>query len=117
MTFEVVATAGDVPVDTIRKVVVDSRAIALVHTADDEFYAVDDRCSHADVSLSEGYVDGCMIECWLHGSEFDLRTGVPTNPPAFEPIPTYAVRVTGTGDAAVIEVDPTPVLAQTTTSA
>ena len=51
---------------------------------DGDFYAINDVCSHADVSLSEGEVDGRTIECWLHGSRFDLRTG---QPPAF-PRPT-----------------------------
>ena len=58
-------------------------------------YAIHDECSHAAVALSEGEVDGCTIECWLHGSRFDLRTGKPTGPPATEPVPIYPVRVDG----------------------
>ncbi len=50
-----------------------------------------DICSHADVSLSEGEVDGCTLECWLHGSRFDLRTGEPSGPPATTPVPVYPV--------------------------
>ena len=49
-----------------------------VRTADGDVHAVDDTCSHANVSLSEGELDGCTLECWLHGSRFDLRTGTPT---------------------------------------
>ncbi len=62
----------------------------------DEVYAIGDRCSHADVSLSGGIVDerACTLECPKHGSEFDLRTGAPQSLPALRPVPTYEVRVT-----------------------
>ncbi len=52
-----------------------------------------DECSHAAVALSEGEVDGCTLECWLHGSRFDLRTGEPTGLPATEPVPVYPVEI------------------------
>ena len=58
-------------------------------------YAVSDICSHADVSLSEGEVEDGHVECWLHGSRFDLATGRPTGLPATKPIPTYPVTVEG----------------------
>ena len=70
----------------------------------DEVFAVDDVCSHAEVSLSEGEVSGCQIECWLHGSRFDLRTGEPSGPPAFEPVPVYPVEIEGQGDEAIVLV-------------
>ena len=54
---------------------------------------VSDICSHQDVSLSEGEVDDCAIECWLHGSRFDLRTGAPSALPATRPIPVYRLEV------------------------
>ena len=54
-----------------------------------------DICSHADVALSEGEVDGCTLECWLHGSRFDLRTGKPTAMPATAPVPVYPVKIEG----------------------
>ncbi|MDP9497512.1 MAG: bifunctional 3-phenylpropionate/cinnamic acid dioxygenase ferredoxin subunit [Actinomycetota bacterium] len=60
-----------------------------------EVFAIGDRCSHADVSLSEGDVEDGKIECWLHGSMFDLRTGQPTGLPANRPVPTYPVTVEG----------------------
>ncbi len=60
-----------------------------------EVFALLDRCSHADVPLSEGDVDDGLIECWLHGSEFDLRTGVPTGLPAVKAVPTFPVTVEG----------------------
>ena len=72
---------------------VDGTPIAVVHADDDNFYAVHDECSHAAVALSEGEVDGCTLECWLHGSRFDLRTGEPTGLPATEPVPVYPVEI------------------------
>ena len=68
--------------------------IAVVKDGDD-FYAIYDECSHAAIPLSEGDVEGCFIECWLHGSRFDLRTGKPTGLPATEPVAIYPVKVDG----------------------
>ncbi|NUR06979.1 MAG: non-heme iron oxygenase ferredoxin subunit [Nocardioidaceae bacterium] len=61
----------------------------------DDWYAVQDECSHAAIPLSEGDVEGCEVECWLHGSRFDLRTGKPTGLPATEPVPIFPVKVEG----------------------
>jgi 3-phenylpropionate/trans-cinnamate dioxygenase ferredoxin subunit len=60
-----------------------------------EVFAIGDTCTHADVSLSEGDVEDGTVECWLHGSRFDLRTGWPTSLPATKPVPTYPVSVIG----------------------
>jgi 3-phenylpropionate/trans-cinnamate dioxygenase ferredoxin subunit len=67
--------------------------VAVVRDEDGDVHVVDDTCSHANVSLAEGEVDGCTIECWLHGSRFDLRTGRPTSLPAIRPIAVYPVRI------------------------
>jgi 3-phenylpropionate/trans-cinnamate dioxygenase ferredoxin subunit len=75
-------------------VTVDGVAIAVVRDGG-EVYAIRDECSHASVALSEGDVQGCEIECWLHGSTFDLRTGKPTCLPATEPVAIYPVSVEG----------------------
>jgi 3-phenylpropionate/trans-cinnamate dioxygenase ferredoxin subunit len=87
-------SVGDVPEGTAHRVVVDGEPIAVVHTQG-QWFAVSDICSHADVSLAEGEVDGCTLECWLHGSRFDLRTGAPSGPPAVAPIPVYPVSIEG----------------------
>ncbi len=77
--------------------------VAVVRDEAGDLHAVSDVCSHADVSLSEGEVDGCTIECWLHGSRFDLRTGKPTGLPATKPVPVYPVKIEGEGpDASVL---------------
>ena len=60
-----------------------------------EVFAIADICSHADVALSEGEVDNGTVECWLHGSRFDLRSGRPTGLPANRPVPTYPVKIDG----------------------
>ena len=59
----------------------------------DEVFAIEDVCSHAEIPLTDGEVDGCTIECVLHGSRFDLRTGKPTGPPATRPVPVYPTTV------------------------
>ena len=58
---------------------------------DNEVFAIDDTCSHSDASLSEGDVTDFKIECWLHGAEFDLRTGEALTPPATAPLKTFKV--------------------------
>ncbi len=67
-----------------------------------QVFAVDDTCSHSDASLSEGDVTDFKIECWLHGAEFDLRTGEGLTPPAVAPLHTYGVHVDG--DSVTVEI-------------
>lgn len=74
------------------RVVVDGEDVLLAKIAD-EIFAVSDICSHSEVSLSEGEIYGCAIECWLHGSSFDLRSGKPSGPPATSPIKTFAIKL------------------------
>jgi nitrite reductase/ring-hydroxylating ferredoxin subunit len=81
---------------------VDDEPVAVVRT-DGRVFAIHDVCSHAEVALSEGEVYDTTIECWLHGSCFDLETGEPTGLPATEPVRVYPVRVDGEGpDADVL---------------
>jgi 3-phenylpropionate/trans-cinnamate dioxygenase ferredoxin subunit len=79
-----------------RRFDIGAHRIALVRI-EDEFHAIGDRCSHEDYSLSEGevLVDACEIECWKHGSMFDLVTGEPTSLPATKPVSVYRVRIDG----------------------
>ena len=94
MTAQRVCTVDEIPEDEPMRVVVDGTPVCLAR-CDGEILAIHDVCSHADVPLSEGELDGCTVECWLHGSRFDLRTGKPTGLPATKPVPTYRVRVEG----------------------
>ena len=90
----VVAKFDELEPGTATKVMVDGVAVAVVRI-DDDLYAIGDRCSHADVSLSEGEVDPYdrHLECWKHGSRFSLATGEPDTLPATRPVPVYDVRV------------------------
>ncbi|MFC6094126.1 non-heme iron oxygenase ferredoxin subunit [Saccharothrix lopnurensis] len=72
----------------------------------DTVHALRDLCTHAEVSLSEGEVTRKGVECWLHGSCFDLRTGRPSSPPATEPVDVFAVELRG-GDVYVDVTAPT----------
>ena len=68
--------------------------LAIVHS-NGAFYAIYDECSHAQIPLSEGDVGDGEIECYLHGSRFDLRTGEPIGLPATERVPVYRCLVEG----------------------
>ena len=103
MTFELVGPAADVAKGSVVTAEIDGVDVAIVHADDDQFYAVRDECSHAAVALSEGEVDGCTLECWLHGSRFDLRTGEPTGLPAIRPVPVYPLTIDG--ERVLVDVD------------
>ena len=85
---------SDLPEDGALRVELDGTPICIARSGG-EVFAISDLCSHADVSLSEGDVEDGQIECWLHGSKFDLRTGAPTGLPAIKPVATYPVTVEG----------------------
>jgi 3-phenylpropionate/trans-cinnamate dioxygenase ferredoxin subunit len=82
------------------KIEKDGRTICVTRVGD-QVFAIDDTCSHSDASLSEGDITGFKIECWLHGAEFDLRTGEALTPPAVAPIKVYPVIVDG--DSVTVE--------------
>ncbi len=92
--FVKVAQVTDVPAGEAKLVRVGDQFVAL-YNCNGEFYATDDTCTHAEASLSEGFLQGCEIECPLHGGRFDVRSGKATWSPAFVPVPTYEVRVEG----------------------
>ncbi len=95
----------DLTPGTARRFEVGARALAIVRL-DDTVYALGDVCSHQNVSLSEGEVDPeeATIECWKHGSAFELATGEPCSLPATQPVPVYDVRVDD-GDVVVVVPD------------
>lgn len=98
-----VCSVKDVEPNTAARFVVEGLAVAVVRIEDD-WYAIGDRCSHADVSLSEGEVDpgDRHLECWKHGSRFSLETGEPDTLPATKPVPVLTVTVEG--DDVLVEV-------------
>jgi 3-phenylpropionate/trans-cinnamate dioxygenase ferredoxin component len=93
-TFVRACALADVPEDGALGTEIAGVPVAIVRTGD-EVFAVHDVCSHEEVPLSEGDVYDHTLECWLHGSCFDLRTGDPTGPPATRPVPVYPVKVDG----------------------
>jgi 3-phenylpropionate/trans-cinnamate dioxygenase ferredoxin component len=92
MAFERVCAVDEVPDDEALAVEVGDLELAIARDGD-EIFAVQNVCSHAEVALSEGEVADGTVECWLHGSCFDLRTGKPTHLPATEPVATFPVEV------------------------
>lgn len=95
----------DIEPNSAIRVDIEGHRLAVVR-CDDDVYVIGDRCTHADISLSEGevYCDTRTIECWKHGSEFRLEDGVPEALPATRPTPTYAVSVVD-GDI-FVELEP-----------
>lgn len=98
---------ADIPEGQALGVQVADLKVALVRQGD-VVYAIADACSHADVALSEGEVSGCTLECWLHGSQFDLRTGAPLTPPATKAVPIYPTRTRLDGERVVVDMRTTP---------
>ena len=99
--FVKIATTADIPPGKVNVYEVDGRQIAVCNV-DGTFYAIDDTCTHAEASLSEGHVTGDEIMCPLHMATFSILTGEVTGPPADEDLATYPVRVNG--DDVQIEV-------------
>ena len=103
----------DLPAVGALRVVLGGEPVAVVRTEDGTVHAIGDTCSHAEVSLAEGEVSDGSIECWLHGSCFDLRTGEPTSLPAIRPVPVYPVTLDG--DDVLVDVA-NPITDGTTTT-
>ena len=88
------AGRSDLAAGEVLGVEVAGRSIAL-YSADDGIFATDNICTHAYACLSDGWLDGEVIECPLHAARFDIRTGKVLDPPATEDLKTYQVRVVG----------------------
>jgi len=87
-----IAKLAEFPVDTRRVISIDGQAI-IVFNLGGNFYAIEDRCSHDDSPLHEGELEGDEIICPWHGARFCLKTGEVTEPPAYEDIQTFPVRI------------------------
>lgn len=90
-----------------KRVEVDGVAIAVVVDSAGTVHALGDVCTHGDISLSEGFVEDDTLECWAHGSKFELTTGKPLTLPAYEPVAVYNVTITD-GD---VYIDPSDTVA------
>ncbi len=102
-----VCAVTDLEVNQAVRVLIDDIPIALVRDASNTVHAIGDTCTHGEISLSEGFVEGDSLECWAHGSQFSLTTGKPATLPAYEPVPVYKVEIVD-GD---VHVDPHETLA------
>lgn len=102
--LERLCSVSDVPEGTAQRFELGALAIAVARIGD-AWFAIGDRCTHQDVSLSEGELDtsACTLECPKHGSCFSLETGAPGSLPATRPVSTYVVRIDD--DVVYIEVD------------
>ena len=87
-----VAPAEEIAPGNYRVVDVEDVQIA-VFNIDGDFYAIEDVCTHDYETLTGGCIEGCQIECPRHGARFDIKTGEALTPPAYEPVPTFPVRV------------------------
>ncbi|WP_323961813.1 Rieske 2Fe-2S domain-containing protein [Arthrobacter sp. JZ12] len=94
---ELVCKVDEIGVKQALRILIGDLPVAIVKDSEGAIHAIGDTCSHADISLSEGDVEGCAIECWGHGSQFDLRTGMPLQLPAYEPVPVFALEIHGDG--------------------
>lgn len=89
-----VANTSEIPEESALRVMAAGRGLCLARSRG-RVYALADECSHGRVRLSEGDVEDGFVECYLHGSRFDLGTGQPLTLPATEPVATFPVRVDG----------------------
>lgn len=92
MEFVKVATVDQIAPGTALRLEVGDEPVAIFNL-DGEFYAIGDTCSHEEASLSEGDVYGDVVECPLHGAEFDIKTGAARTLPAVTPVPTFPVKI------------------------
>ena len=107
MTATKVFPLSELTPDAAKRVVIDDIAIAVVLDSEGTVHAIGDTCTHGDISLSEGFVEDDTLECWAHGSKFELTTGKPLSLPAYEPVPVFAVEIID-GD---VYIDPATTLA------
>ena len=103
MSLRRACSLADLPAkESAIQVDLDGTLVAVVRDGEGELHAIEDECSHAKVPLSEGDVVDCTIECYLHGSTFDLRTGRAMNLPATQPVRVFPVLIDGDD----VQVDP-----------
>lgn len=92
----------DVAEGTALRVESGDLVLAVFHI-EGQFYVTDDQCTHGPGSLSDGYIDGDVVECNFHNGQFDIKTGEVVSPPCMIPIKTYPVTVEN--GTVTIEVD------------
>mgnify|MGYP002141680864 CR=1 FL=1 len=91
MAESLLCARTDLVQDQAKRIVVNGMPIAVVLDSAGTVHAIGDTCTHGDISLSEGFVEDGTLECWAHGSKFELTTGKPLTLPAYEPVPVFVV--------------------------
>ena len=92
--FTKIARTEEIPAGSMKSVEFAGERVVIANVEGD-YYAFGDECPHAGGLLSEGYIEGKSVECPLHGSLFNMSTGIPETPPADESVPVYQVKVEG----------------------
>ncbi|MFT4229272.1 MAG: non-heme iron oxygenase ferredoxin subunit [Microbacterium sp.] len=95
MSLQRICALSELVQDEARRFEVEGVPVAVVLDSNGDVHAIGDTCTHGEISLAEGFVDGDTLECWAHGSAFSLRTGRPLNLPAYEPVPVFVVEIDG----------------------
>lgn len=95
IAYHKVAQTTDIDDGEVIEVILGDKEIAL-YNIEGEFYATDNICTHAYAALSDGYVEGDIIECPLHGGKFEIKTGAPASAPCTEALKVYPVKIDGT---------------------
>jgi 3-phenylpropionate/trans-cinnamate dioxygenase ferredoxin subunit len=90
--FERIATVDEIPAGGRMSVLIDETPALLLRVGD-QFYAIEDVCTHDGQPLTDGPLNGCEITCPRHGARFDIRTGAALCMPATEPVATFEVEV------------------------
>ena len=94
--------AADVAAGSVIRVEKDDLQVA-VYNVDGEYFVTDDACTHGPGLMSEGYLDGDVIECNFHNGQFSVKTGEVVAPPCMIPLKSYPAKVEN--GVVVIEVD------------
>jgi len=103
MTATRVALLDELAPNTPLRVDLGDVPVCVVLDTEGAVHAIGDQCSHGEISLSDGFVENCEIECWAHGAKFSLKTGAALTLPAYEPVPVYEVTISPAGE---VFVDP-----------
>lgn len=93
--FEKVGNTSEIPPGGRISAILDDEIPVLILRAGDDFYCLEDVCTHDGQPMTEGDFDGCELTCPRHGAKFDVKTGAPTCMPATEPVRTFPVKIEG----------------------
>ena len=88
-----VCKVSNLELNTAKRILINDFPVAIIMDSFGKVHAIGDTCTHGEVSLSEGFLEGDTIECWAHGAKFSIKTGEALSLPAYEPVPVFLVEV------------------------